>query len=246
VDRIEDAEDSEEYWSYSKLQTIQLCGYKYWLKYRNRVEEKKTVALLFGSDIHRCIDKMHKESIWGEGEVQRLWSDVWLNTARHIDWSQEVMGQALYKNRGLKMLEQYRDNHKNDLVVASEIRFKIPATETTAPVQGTIDKIIETEDGLAVIDFKTSKNPPDPFVLRRDYQLSIYYLAAKELKYPTNKLAIHHLLTGDVLWSERNDEDIEKLQIAIADAKSKVANKLFARNIDWHCKFCSYKEVCLG
>lgn len=248
LDREEELVDGPSSWSVSKLQTIQTCGNKYKLRYVDHVKEEKTVALKFGSVVHQLIDQIHKGRFESIGDLQEAWIDTWGPIARGLDWSQELMTPRIYKGRGLTMLEKYWNVHRDDVVVASEVRFETPASEHTPALRGIIDKVQEIAPGvLGIVDFKTSKHPPDWTVLRRDLQLTTYYLAGcTHLGYCASFVAIHHLLSGEVYWTWRDENDIVDLQAALNEAKAKVNHKMYARNIDFHCKFCPYKEVCLS
>jgi ATP-dependent helicase/DNAse subunit B len=247
ADREEELEDSEEIWSASKLEIVQQCGRKYRLRYVDKIPETKGAALKFGSVVHKCIETMHKDKMWDITDVQMMWADSWNPVSRTIDWTKETLGARGYKDRGIKMLEQYQKSHSDDFVVSNEIRFKTPSDGRLPGLRGIIDKIQEIDSGVyGVVDFKTSKHPPDPVVLRRDLQLTTYYRATKQLGYNINYFAIHHLLSGEVYWTWRDDSDLNWLEESLTDTMRRVEGKLFARNIGFACKWCSYKDICLG
>lgn len=238
---------SDDVWSITKLQAIQACGNKYRIRYEEHIKDETTVPLSFGGIIHEYIENIHLGHFEGIGEIQESWVDDWGPISRRLDWTGELMSPLQYKNRGLKMLEKYWANHCDDIVICNELKFDDLTLFPGIKVRGKIDKIQQlTPDTLGIVDFKTSKNPPDPLLLRRDLQLTMYYAAAKRLGYNINYLAIHHLLSGDVYWTWRDDDDLIYLEEALSEAKRKVDNRMFARNIDFGCKFCSYKVICLG
>lgn len=250
IDREEEFTDGTDAWSVSKLQTIQACGQRYKRRYVDHEPEEKGIQLRFGSIIHYFLDLINKKKIEDIGELQERFVDSW-KSSRTWDWTGEFMTPAQYKSRGLKMLRQYWEGHKDDVVIASEVKFEMPCVfpSSAHSIRGVIDKIQEIAPGvLAVVDFKTSKNPPDWTVLRRDLQLTTYYHAADWMGYKVNYLAIHHLLSGDIYWTWRDANDITAgdLGSTMMEAKQKVDLGMFARNIDYHCKWCSYRESCLG
>lgn len=254
LDREEEVVDGPNAWSVTLLQTVHTCGYKYKLRYIDKIPEPKTPALKFGTAVHLCIDRMHKESIWEPGDVQEMWADTWTPVSIAIDWALETdkISKTTYKNRGVKMLETYAKGHRDDVVVNSEIKFVTSSkpgsgTENFPKLRGIIDKVQEIAPGvLAIVDFKTSKYPPDWTVLRRDFQLTTYWIAARELGYNVNHLAIHHLLSGEVYWTTRDESDEWLLADSMDEAFYKLREEKFARNIDFHCKWCPFKEQCLS
>lgn len=235
--------DFGDYWSYSKLTSIFECGKEFWFDYIKRSRKSKGSALRFGTVVHSCLELMHTDSIWQDGDVQRLWADTWIPIVDQIDWSKELLTPRVYKNRGLKMLEQYASSHKADEILELERKFKFKGDVTLG---GIIDKIKIRNGKPAIVDYKTSKWAPDPLVLRADHQLTIYYMAAKELGYPTDQLAIHNLLDGTEYWTTRTDADVVRLMDTIHEAQKKIEHKMYERNIGFHCRMCPFKVSCLG
>lgn len=246
VDREEDLEDFSDYWSVSKLQAIQQCGRKFKFQYIEKVPALKTVALKFGSAVHKCLERIHKESLFEDGQVQRLWADVWSPYIGTIDWDNELASKTVYKNRGLKMLDKYVQSHKDEEVLHLEMKFKIKPSDELPKFGGVIDKIKMVDGRPAVVDYKTSKYAPDPLVLDADPQLTMYYMAAKVLGLDISDFAIHNLLDGTEYWTTRSDEDVYLLLESIEEAQQKVRSKMFARSVGFNCKFCDYKESCLS
>lgn len=237
-ERIEDFSDDER-WSYSKLEIIHSCGYKYYLHYIENAVRQPNAAMQFGSAVHLCIDKIHKESIDKE-DIPRLWLDQWNEYSKSVDWNKETTSRLIYKNRGLKILEQYLEKPQYN-VIESEVKFE------TDIYRGIIDRIVEIQPGeLAVIDFKTSKWPPNHTVLRRDYQLTGYRLGANSLGYDIKHYAIYHLLSGELYWTYRDDNDVQSLYDNIEEAERKVQAEMYLRNVGYQCKSCSFLEQCLG
>ena len=252
LDRLEE-EDYGEYWSVSKLQVMQQCGRKFKYQYIDKLPTVKDATLKFGTAVHHCLEVMHKESIWTEGGIQRLWADVWTPYVASIDWSQETLTNRAYKNRGQEMLLVYgADKYKDDEILELEKRFRIkPSLEgvtlTAWPtLGGMIDKVFVRGGRACVVDYKTSKYPPDPFILASDPQLTMYYLACKELGYDVKDFAIHNLKDGTEYWTTRDDKDVEILLESIGESQAKVKNKMYSRNISFMCKSCPFKEQCLG
>lgn len=245
LDRLEE-EDFSDYWSVSKLQTLQQCGKKFKFQYVEKVPVDKDATLKFGTAVHTCLEMIHRNNLFTDGEVQRLWADVWTPYVSTIDWDTELVSKTVYKNRGLKMLTTYIETNKDDEVLDLEKRFRIESKNGLPKFGGMIDKIIRRAGRASVVDYKTSKYSPDPLVLKNDPQLTMYYMACKELGYEVEDFAIHTLIEGKEYWTKRSDDDIEILMESIKESQDRVKQKMFARNIGFMCKNCSFKEICLG
>lgn len=254
LDRLEEVEDVGPDWSVSRLQTIFSCGRKYRFKYIDRVPEPPTVALAFGSAVHECIADMYLKKQWDDTYMQRLWAYTWQEKQAGIDWDAVKDRKSNRDKKGVEILEAFRETSANDDWYAIESHFRFnPApgrkiSEQRYPtLRGTFDKIMRLEDGrLAVIDYKTSKNPPDPLLLRVDPQLTIYHRAAKELLGEDVVLGIHHLLTNTLHLTERTDKDMDAVMEMLREGVDRVEEQKFERNISYACKWCPFKEQCLG
>lgn len=266
LDRFEEVEDVGPDWSVSRLQTIFSCGKKYHYKYIEKVEEPPTVALAFGSAVHKCLETAHWQNRWDDTFLARLWSDTWFEAQVGIDWDTVRDRKSNKDKKGLEILEAYRDTNVNDEWYAIESHFRFDPTpgrkiiEERLPVlRGTFDKIEvlrntgniaewdDRYDGrLAIIDYKTSKNPPDRLLLRVDPQLTIYHRAALEMFGEDVILGIHHLLTNTIYLTERTERDMDAVLDMIREGVSRVEEEKFERNISYACKWCPFKEQCLG
>lgn len=247
LDRLEEVEDVGPDWSVSRLQTIYSCGKKYHYKYVAHVDEPPTVALAFGSAVHKCLETMHLQDKWDDPYLARLWSDTWYEAQIGIDWDAVRDRKSNKDKKGLEILEAYRDTNQYDEWYALESHFRFQPDPDYPTLRGTWDKIVKLESGqLAIIDYKTSKNPPDSLLLRVDPQLTIYHAAAKQVLGEDVVLGIHHLLTNTIHWTERNDDDMDAVLEMLYRGVERVEQQQFERNISYACKWCPYKEQCLG
>lgn len=120
---------------------------------------------------------------------------------------------------------------------------------------------------LAIIDLKTSKHPPEQLMVDVDPQLTIYYQAFKNsveyngfhksLENPDPVLAIHWLpgevvqskeKTQTMFWTTRKPDDKawEMTVAMLREGKERADQEKFDRNIGFACKWCPFKEICLG
>jgi hypothetical protein len=264
LDRLEEVADVGPDWSVSRLHTIFACGRQYKFKYVDRVEEPKTVPLAFGSAVHICLETMHWNNRWDDTYMQRLWSDTWFESQLGIEWDKTMYRKNTQDKKGLGILEAYRETNSGDEWIALESHFRFDPMpgrkydyhQGYPMLRGTFDKImylqglvgdLERYNGrLAVIDYKTSKNPPDQLMLRVDPQLTIYHRAVKELLGEDVVVAIHHLPTNTLYPTERTDQDMDAVMTMIRRGIERVDNQEFERNISYACKWCPFVEQCLG
>lgn len=257
VDRLEEIEDQGPDWSVSRLQTIFSCGRRYQFKYVDRVKELPGPPLAFGSAIHKTIETLTLNNTWEDPDLQRMWSDNWYEASTAIDWEHTNYRKHTYDLKGPKILETYRDKHKDDQWLGLEVHFRAGLGSGLPGLRGTYDKIQRLTEHpdvppqyigkLAVVDYKTSKNPPDPLLLSVDPQLTIYHKSFKELTGEDVVVGLHHLPTDTIYWKLPGPQDFDNIVVPMLKRGLKrVENQEFERNISWTCKFCPFKEQCLG
>lgn len=257
IDRIEEIQDDGITWSVSRLQTIFSCGRRYQFRYVDKVPEYPGPPLAFGSAIHRTIEALHWTQDWSDGNVQRLWSNNWYETSSVIDWEKTQYRKSTYDKKGEKILEAYIPKHKDDICLGVETDFRVFIEGGLPTLRGTFDKVQRLtahEDvppqyvgRLAVVDYKTSKNEPDALLLSVDPQLIIYAQAAWELLGENVVVGLHWLPGDKVFWKTPTSEDFKTIVVPMLKrGMARVENKEFERNVSWTCKFCPYKQECLG
>lgn len=206
--------------SYSFLHLL-VCPYAAFIRYDAAIKGPSTVYLALGNALHLTLENAHKDFNFS----LRSWVDSFREEYNRIINDEEVFVSypqlKKLENDGITMLEVYHGQvelgqiTKHPLDVEKE--FRIPFAGTN--IVGRIDKV-EDEDGeLVVIDYKSGKSKPDPWLLRHNLQLTTYYWAGYELygRYP-KKLVWHHLRTGERLETERTQADIDNLKRMIENA----------------------------
>ena len=253
-DRLEDIEDTGPDWSVSRLHTIMACGKKYHYKYVEHIEEPVTPPLAFGSAIHKTIEEIHRNNL---DDFQRQWSDNWYEAQVNVDWEHTSYRKKTYDDKGPKILEAYTTKYRHDHWLTLEKQFRFAPGHTLPILRGTFDKVQrileehptaprEYIGRMAIIDYKTSKNPPEQLMVDVDPQLTIYHRAAQELYKEDVVLGLHHLPTDKIYWTTRNKYAMNEVAIMLLEGKSRVDNKKFERNIDWGCRYCPFKDKCFG
>jgi CRISPR/Cas system-associated exonuclease Cas4 (RecB family) len=247
---VEDTTAPGIWWSLSALKTIEACGRQYEYRYIKKAKTKPTVYLAFGKAVHQVIDTIHKKNDFTDSFWQREWDRVWYEQSTKVDW--KGFKKGTFTTSGQKMLANYVDNNKDAIIVSSELKFpekNEPYMIGPFKVRGVIDQIRNVGNHLdpIIIDFKTSGKEPDPLILRADPQWTIYWdYARKKYGYKNPELALYHLKTGKMIYTERTPEDVDIVLDSLREAQSKVDQKMFSRSIGFQCQYCDFKEMCLG
>ena len=124
-------------------------------------------------------------------------------------------------------------------------------------LQGRIDRLDEREDGLVVVDYKTSRTPPVDDDARTSLPLALYAAAAwKMFRRRCVRVELHHLPTGQVASHEHTGDSLKRkideaesiardAQRAEADyAELGVDAGRFPARVGPLCQWCDYRAHC--
>ncbi len=229
--------------SYSYLNTL-ACSYQTFLKYEGHIKGPVTPPLALGNALHHSLEHGFKQPIFSE----QKFIDLFVNEHNRIIEDDDVFitYPQIKKNEaeGIEMISRYWTDMergkitKTPLAVEEEFRLPIAGIE----IVGKIDKIDRDEDGfLVVTDYKSGSRKPDEWFLRRNLQFTAYYMAAYMLYGEYPKLVWHHLRTGSLIYTERDQWDIDNLvrniEMAIKFNEEDVRFRVYN---DAVCKWCPF------
>ncbi len=209
------------------------------------LKEGPAATLSFGSVMHttvrRFIEQYRKGVKLPFEEVARVFETEW-TSAGYEDEYQE----SEYKKDGI---EQLRVFHAEFLanppeVLEQEKSFELPL-ENNVIINGRIDQINSLgKKDVEIIDYKTGKSRKEADA-RRDLQLSIYAIAAKEiLELNPVRLAFHYLQNNQVQSTTRNDKQLDEAQKTVQEAAADIRAEQFDPKRGFACRGCAYKPIC--
>jgi DNA helicase-2/ATP-dependent DNA helicase PcrA len=209
------------------------------------LKEGPAATLSFGSVMHttikRFIDQCRKGVRLPFEEVARVFETEW-TSAGYEDEYQE----SEYKKDGI---EQLRVFHAEFLanppeVLEQEKAFELPL-ENNVIINGRIDQINSLgKKDVEIIDYKTGKARKEADA-RRDLQLSIYAIAAKEiLELNPVRLAFHYLQNNQIQSTTRTDKQLDEAQKIVQEAAADIRAGEFSPKRGFACRGCAYKPIC--
>jgi DNA helicase II / ATP-dependent DNA helicase PcrA len=209
------------------------------------LKEGPAATLSFGAVMHttvrRFIDQYRKGVRLPFEEVARVFETEW-TSAGYEDEYQE----SEYKKDGI---EQLRTFHADFLanppeVLEQEKSFELPL-ENNVIINGRIDQINSLgKKDVEIIDYKTGKSRKEADA-RRDLQLSIYAIAAKEiLELNPVRLAFHYLQNNQIQSTTRTDKQLDEAQKVVQEAAADIRAGEFSPKRGFACRGCAYKPIC--
>lgn len=234
--------------SYSYLHLL-ACPWAAFLRYEAAIKTPPTPWLALGTAVHKAIEIEHSQDEWDLNRAAITFSSAFQTRIEEEEISVNYAQMRKLDSEGIEMLGRYyaqlQDGKVQAHPLAVEKEFEIQISGIT--VVGVIDRAEETDDGLVISDNKTGKTKPTEWDLRHNLQGTAYWIASKEIfgRYPV-KFVWHHLRTGDMFASIRDENDIKNLEAMVANAKA--LSDLGVRHRIYHervCDWCDYRgDIC--
>jgi ATP-dependent helicase/DNAse subunit B len=229
--------------SYTRLKTFMDCRRKYKIQYLEGIKTEKTPQLVLGSAAHHALEKYVAQGCSTVEELtglfmERVDRDPILDAA-DIDY------QAL----GIKMLNDWwEDNREITVEKTYEVEKYFEIKLPNCLLRGYIDRMEVKGDLVEVTDYKTGKSEMKGDKLKKDLQLPIYAMAAREW-YPDKQIVCGHyyLRTSHLHTVTFEDKELEKYAKRVDQWAVKIINeKRFEPT--WStflCRFCQLSpEYC--
>ena len=209
------------------------------------LKEGPKAVLSFGSVMHttikRFIDHLRKGVKLPFEEVARIFETEWTSAGFEDDYQ-----ESGYKKDGL---EQLRTFHASTLeaspqILEQEKSFELPL-ENNVTIIGRMDQVNSLgRKDVEIIDYKTGKPKKDADA-KKDLQLSLYALAAKEIfEWNPVRLVFHYLQNNQVQVTTRDAKQLDEAQKIVQEAAADIRAGEFPPNPGFVCRSCAYKPIC--
>ena len=175
-------------------------------------------------------------------EVVTIFEREWTPAGFEDDYQQEG-----YKQDGI---DQLRIFHSGMIAAPQEIEaqektFELPM-EDNIVVTGRMDQINRFGEGeREIVDYKTGR-PRTAEDAKKDFQLSIYALAATEiLEFMPGRLVFHYLADNSRVETSRDEKDLKKTRQAILETAANIRAGEFAPDPGlFKCRNCAFRPIC--
>ena len=231
--------------SSSAVENYKKCPQQYAFGYLWSLKEGPRAMLSFGSVIHttikRFLEQLKKGVKLPFDEVQRIYETEW-TSAGYEDEYQE----AEYKKDGLEQLKVFHASALQDPpdILEQEKGFELPL-ENNVILTGRMDQVNSLgRKDVEIVDYKTGKPKKDADA-RKDLQLSIYALAAKEIfEWNPTRLVFHYLQNNQRQETTRDSKQIAEAEATVQETAADIRAGNFPPKPGFFCRSCAYKPIC--
>ena len=192
--------------------------------------------------IKRFIEQLKRGVKLPFDEVVRIYETEWISAGFEDDYQENE-----YKKDGI---EQLRAFHAAMLAAPPEIleqekAFELPL-ENNVIINGRIDQINSLgRNDVEILDYKTGAPRKDSDA-KKDLQLSIYAIAAKEiLELNPVRLAFYYLQENKLQETTRDAKQLNQAQKIIQEAAADIRAAAFHPKRHFAtCRSCAYQPIC--
>lgn len=227
--------------SHSKRDTYKQCGWKFYLKYYERLPESgvNADAMQFGSYIHKIFEL---------GVGAKTYEELTKIAEEHR--SSYTFNDSYEKKIFICLKNFLRFNATLEDTVGTEVDFKVALLEGTDQ-RVVIDRIIKSKKGnYLIIDYKTGADEKTKLELFNNDQLKAYtYAVSKHFNIPVTTIVAAHYypLTNNFVPVQYLPSQINKylgeVKKDVWDIRKRKKDD-FAPSKNQFCNWCGYKDKC--
>ena len=229
----------------SAVDSYRRCPQKYLFAYLWLLQEGPKATLTFGRVMHSTIRRVMAEFKKGNrlpfDEVQHLFETEWSASGFEDDYQ-----EGEYKKDGLEQLRvlHHAVLEQTPKILELEKTFALPV-ENNIVLKGRIDQINSLGRGeVEIVDYKTGKAKKESEA-RRDLQLSIYAIAAKEiLELKPARLVFHYLQDNSRQETTRSAKQLEEAQAIVQEVAADIRARSFPAKEGFICRSCAFRPIC--
>lgn len=138
-----------------------------------------------------------------------------------------ILGNALYLGNSFRTPKWIKRTIGVEIPISTNEENKVKLDGTNVHLNGYIDWVVETEQGIGIIDHKTSTSKPTGLEVLYSVQLNLYAWAYKEIYgVPVKYIGINHIKSGEIILAEVEEPTtrlivnyIEEIQKSIENSK---------------------------
>jgi DNA helicase-2/ATP-dependent DNA helicase PcrA len=229
----------------SAVENYRTCPQRYMFGYLWSLKEGPKATLSFGSIMHNTIKRFLGELRKGHRlpfeEVQRILEMEW----RSVGFEDEYQ-EAEYKKDGIAQLHAFHAGvmAAPPRICEQEKRFELPL-ENNVIVTGRMDQVNSLgRNDVEIVDYKTGK-PKKDAAAKKDLQLSLYALAAKEIfEWNPIRLVFHYLQNNQSQATTRDSKQLEEAEGVVQETAADIRAQEFPARPSFVCRNCAYRPIC--
>ncbi|MEB3355927.1 MAG: PD-(D/E)XK nuclease family protein [Synechococcales bacterium] len=233
--------------SAAKLQTYYRCPRAYYFRYERKLPSAAFYgSAALGTSLHQALARIYQEWHYQEPVPQLEWVEYcWNQQLRELTPGQMAEGRAILK----RYYQEYIANQsviRRPLAVEGRIQGSLQVQNLEFVLSGRYDRLDYLNDGLELIDYKSTKDtgPAEPDDI--DLQIGLYYLALEQrYRRHLKRLSLIYLRTGEKMSFDATPLHRERVKALVSDLAVQLRHdRSWQPFPGQQCDRCAYARYC--
>jgi putative RecB family exonuclease len=233
--------------SATKLQTYHRCPQAYFFRYELGLK----TATFFGSTalgtaLHQALAQSYRDWHYKDPLPKLDWfHHCWEQNSKALSPAQVEEGLRILENYYNKFIAGEVALHR-PLAVEGNIQGILRVQNLEFKMTGRCDRIDYLDDGLELIDYKSTRAVKLPNPDEIDLQIGLYYLALEQrYRQSLQKLSLVYLRTGDKVSFDATPEHKQLVEATISELAFRLrTDDMWEATTGEHCDRCTYARYC--
>ena len=246
LDKFDEKKDKKIISYTTDISVYNLCPRKYWFIREKEYSTFEKRRLAFGNIVHKAIEHINKLFIT-RGNIEIL-DDVYIENLIKNIYKFENIDLDQDFQKAILLIKKYIDREKENFKYMKKVEASEYRVEEDYMLYGKIDLVLEDENNISIIDFKTGKYKEEKNSNYRE-QLSLYKLLLQN-KTKKNILTFLYYLEEDepkkeiLITDEELQEDFTAVNLTVENILNEKFLKIpYDENI---CEACEFRFYCWG
>ncbi|GAC1667101.1 MAG: hypothetical protein NVS9B4_22920 [Candidatus Acidiferrum sp.] len=229
----------------SAIDNYQKCPQQFLFSRLWSLKEGPRGTMTFGRVMHdtirRSLAELRKGNQLSFEEMQRIYEMEWKSVGFEDDYQ-----EGEYKKDGAEQLRVFHEAIVNSFpeLLEQEKSFELPM-ENNVVITGRIDQVNSLgRSDVEIVDYKTGRPRKDADA-RKDLQLSLYALAAREIfEWNPTRLVFHYLQNNQMQVTTRDAKQLDEAVRIVQEVAADIRAGEFPATPGFLCRNCAYKPIC--
>lgn len=226
------------------IQLYEFCPLKYCFLKRFKFKQFKNPKTFYGIFVHKLIEKIHREAIDRGYSIENLERDI-VEIGKGLEKNLRTIFSEEDYLRARAEIERYLEENSLKNIIGAELRAS--SVEKEYIIEGTVDLVKETEEGIELFDFKTGENRLEKLENYKG-QLAIYaYLLKERFEIDKLRAKLYYIEEeSPIVDIELTTSEIEKSVAKFEVIAQKILSGDFLpKEFDERCKECEFRWYCM-
>jgi RecB family exonuclease len=226
--------------SYSRIDTYEMCPSKYFFSYIKKEPRQFGEAAVLGNIIHSVLeDLVSKDKPLSLDEMKSSYE------VKKVDYDPTGLISADLIAAGNQIIEEFYDVNQDKLFDVYDKEMSFNFIIGNYMMIGYIDRVDVVGDEVFIVDYKTGKREVAAKDVANNLQLGIYALAAS-IAFPGKQItaSLHYLRTGRLKSHTYSQEDLEGVKEMLLAKISRIMtdSNFTPTSNERVCSFCDHAK----